>query len=193
MRRGSTLLETLVALAIAALVLTAVYGAVTRAAEARERGTRRAERLATSRTLLLRIAGEIEGALAAPERFVVAPPPDEGPPWSALRFATFAGGPRTPGDVSLVAYRVEPTGTTAALVRRSATRFAPADAPEPPGLAVLEGVTAFRVRCFDGDAWTPAWRAPGLPRAVEVVIDIDDGTGGVEELATTVTLPGGGA
>ena len=185
-RRGFTLLETLVALGITALVLAALYGAVGGTAAARARATERAEQSAAARTVLLALAHELEGTLApdapaSPLRFVVA----DGPSWSELRFATQA-----PDDVRLVGYRVEPAADgSARLVRRAASRFAPADEPEPAGATALDGVRHFRVRAFDGGAWTPAWSAPDLPRAVEISLGLDDGAGGVLELATTVTLP----
>jgi hypothetical protein len=139
-----------------------------------------------ARTLLLRLAAELEAARppdpgAAPsfERFAVEPP-ERDRPWARLRLATGA-----PGDEHVVAYagaldRARPD--TGVLVRSDG----PPGAPEPPGYVVLEGVRAFRVRCFDGTAWHAAC-ADRLPRAVEVVVGIEDGHGGVEELAITVT------
>jgi prepilin-type N-terminal cleavage/methylation domain-containing protein len=190
--RGFTLLETLVALAVSALVLTALYGAVGATATTRVRATERAERGAAERTVLVALAHELEAALASdptagavsPVRFVVVDPPADGPPWSQLRFATDAGD-----DVRLVGYRVEPAGAGGRLVRRAASRFSPPDDPEPPGTTALDAVRAFRVRAFDGTTWTTSWTAPGLPRAVEIALGVDDGAGGMMELATAVTLP----
>ena len=182
------------ALAISGLILVALYGAVVRAAAARERATRTAARISGARTLLLRIAGEVEGALVpgvpgAPERFIVVAPADGKPPWSELRLATAAGD-----DVRLLAYRVEAAAPgPGVLVRREGGRFAPPDAREPAGMLALAGVRTFRVRCFDGREWKAAWTAPALPRAVELTLGVDDGAGGAMELATAVTLPLGGA
>jgi type II secretory pathway component PulJ len=177
-----------VALAISAVVLVALYGAVVRAAAARERAAGSAGRVTKARLALLGMASEIEAALApapgAPERFVVVAPGEGKPSWSEVRLATAAGD-----DLRLVGYRVE-TGT---LVRREGGRFAPPGTPEPAGNAVLAGVRAFRVRCFDGSAWKTAWTAPELPRAVELALGVDDGAGGVEELTTAVAPALGGA
>ena len=181
------------ALAISGLVLVALYGAVVRAAVARERTARTAERITKARMLLLRIAGEVEGAVApgapgAPERFIVVAPADGAPAWSELRLASTAGD-----DVRLVGYRVEAAASgPGVLVRREGGRFAPPDAPEPAGAATLAGVRTFRVRCFDGGEWKAAWTAPALPHAVELAVGVDDGAGGIEELTTAVTLPLGG-
>jgi prepilin-type N-terminal cleavage/methylation domain-containing protein len=179
--RGFTLLETLVALAVTAVVLAALAGAVTHAIAARERATGVADRAAALRTVLLRIAHELEAATpvdADPRtRLVVEPARDART--TRLRFAWRASEPR------LVAYAVEGD----ALVRREASRFAPPDAPEPPGVAVLDRVRDFRVRCFDGAEWSAGWALPRLPRAVELELTVDDGSGAPEALATTVAIP----
>jgi type II secretion system protein J len=189
-RGGFTLLETLVALALAAVVLTALYGAVARASVARERATEKAERVSTARTLLLRLASELEAAttltgLGSEERFVVGAAPPDAPSWSILRFATRDGRRAAADEVRLVAYRVVGSGV---LERRETLRFPPPDAREPDGLTVLEGVRIFRVRCFDGSAWRDQWTVPVLPRAVEIAIGVDDGAGGTDELTTRVAL-----
>jgi len=184
----------LVALAVSALVLVALYGAVVRAGVVRERAGRSAERLTKARMLLLRIAGEVEGAVrpgapGAPERFIVVAPADGGPPWWELRLATAASD-----DVRLLAYRVEaPAAGPGVLVRREGGRFAPPDAPEPAGTPALAGVRTFRVRCFDGSEWKAAWTLPALPRVVELAVGVDDGAGGALELTTAVALPLAGA
>jgi prepilin-type N-terminal cleavage/methylation domain-containing protein len=194
-RRGFTLLEALVALAITALVLTAVWGAVARAAVARRRTAERAERTALARGVLLRLATELGGAVAAsepaaPERFVVVPPADGLPVWSELRFATAAA--------ELVGYRVQASAESATrgvLVRRAASRFAPPEAGEPAAVPVLAPIRTFGVRCFDGAAWRRSWSVPGVPRAVELTLGVDDGAGGTDVLTTRVAVPlaGGGS
>jgi hypothetical protein len=179
----------LVALAISGVVLVALYGAVVRAAVAKERTAVTAGRVTKVRGVLLGIAGEIETALVpdgpgAAERFVVVAPDEERPAWAELRLATMTGD-----DERLVGYRVE----AGALVRRESGRFAPPDTPEPRGSRTLPGVRTFHVRCFDGSEWKTTWTAPGLPRAVELTLGVDDGAGGVEEFTTAVALPLGGS
>jgi type II secretory pathway component PulJ len=186
-RGGFTLLETRMALAVTAVVLSALYGAVGRAALARGQATDAAERVATARTFLLRLASELEAATTLAERggdeaFVVTPAPPGGAPWSALRFATRDARRAGTDEVRLVSYRMEPTGE---LRRRDTLRFPPPDAPEPGGVAVLDGVRVFRVRCFDGDTWRGEWRIPRLPRAVEIAVGVDDDA----ELVTRIALP----
>jgi len=193
--RGSTLLEALVALAIAGLVLAALSGATLRARAARTEATARADRLGAGRSVLLRLAAELEAARrpGTGERFTLEPPADGAPPWWSLSFPTAARGPvagSTPaGDTSVVSYRVEPDRArpgVGTLVRHETT--APVPASEPPGVPMVGGLRALRVRCLDGAGWHAVWQAEDLPRAVEVAIAQDDGRGGTEELVTAVAL-----
>lgn len=177
--RGSTLLETLVALAITALIVSALASAVLRTANARERATHSADRLASERSALLGITAALEAARRADDdaAFTVDPPADAAP-FSSLRL--LASGPTD--DVRRVGYRV----AAGVLVRRDAPRLAPTDAT-PPDVPLLDGVTLFRIRCFDGVTWSPTWASAELPQAVEVRLAVDDG----DALSATVVLPAG--
>jgi prepilin-type N-terminal cleavage/methylation domain-containing protein len=196
--RGFTLLETLVALGITALVLGALGGAVLRAATARARATDVAGRGAVTRTLLLRLVAELEAARAplpgdaeGAERLVVDADDPTGP-WSTLHLATAVRSlpaTRAPAsDVRALAYHVEPDAARPGVGTLVRADDLPGAAVSP-ALPVLDGVRRFRIRCFDGNAWRSTWGAPRLPRAVEVILGVDDGRGGVEELAITVALP----
>ena len=186
-RRGFTLLETLVALTVTALVLGALGGAVLRTATARTRATAAADRIAAGRTVLLRLTREIEAAVPPPppgpeipaERFVVDPP-DTPEGSSGLRFAPLSASlaPAT-SDLRPVAYAFE----GGALVRRLGRG-------EPEEL--LAGVRRFRVRCSDGSAWHDTWRRGPLPRAVELSLEVDDGSDRSATFGTTVTVAAAG-
>jgi len=191
--RGFTLLETLVALGCASIVLAALYGAVLRTTIADARASARADRTATARSALLAIASELEAARVPTstggERLVVGAPAAGGPAWQTLRFATGARGPALPADdLPVVDYRVVAgaNGTLGTLVRGETARLATTGATEPA--PVVDSVRAFRLRCSDGREWTPGWSSTVLPRAVEIVLEIDDGAGGSQAVATTVTL-----
>jgi len=193
MRRGFTLVEAVLALGITALVLTALYGALGRAAVARERGIRSVDRTATVQAVLLRVAHEIEAAIppgdvAASDRFTVGRGREEAAPWWSLRFASWVGG----GDGRALAYRVDPAQDPSAagvLVRRATSRFAPPERDGGQPAVLLDRVRAFRIRCFDGERWRASWKEPTLPRAVEISIAVEDDTGAADEVSTTVTLP----
>ena len=115
--------------------------------------------------------------------FAVDPPTDAASPWSALRLLVSGSA----DDVRRVGYHV----ASGVLVWREAPRLAAADAT-PPDVPLLDAVTLFRVRCFDGTTWTPVWASADLPQAVEVTLAVDDGAGGSDELSATIVLPAGG-
>jgi type II secretory pathway pseudopilin PulG len=203
--RGHTLLEAIVALGVTALVLAALGTAVLRAVAVRAQATKTADEAATRRTVLLRLAAELEAAQVpppgpGPERFVVdAARPETR--WARLRFASALPGPAAGagprGDVRTVLYQVEPDPvrpTTGRLVRHETAAPQPPDLPPFPsrGQALLDNVRAFEVRCFDGTRWLSEWTDEVLPRAVEVTVTLVSPDGPrTEALAVAVALPAG--
>jgi prepilin-type N-terminal cleavage/methylation domain-containing protein len=191
MNRGVTLLETLVALALTALVLGALSRSLAGAARSRTAATAESDRLSAARTMLLRLAAELEAATG--EAGVAVEPEDDLRPavGSRLRITTIVRadpGPTRASDRRSVAYEVD--HDAGALVRHEHAAPGPADAVEP--LVVLAGVRGLSIRCNDGREWRPRWDATALPRAVELVLAVDDGAGGVERFATTVAPALGG-
>jgi prepilin-type N-terminal cleavage/methylation domain-containing protein len=63
---GFTLLEVLVAIVILGLILTSVYGALSRTMSSKQHAEERAELFSNGRQALLRMASDIEGALPPP-------------------------------------------------------------------------------------------------------------------------------
>lgn len=178
-RHGFTLLETLVALALTAVVLGALAATVRRAASARTQATANADRTAAVRTLLLRLTEEIEAAHdddgTGFTPFAVDVPAHDHP-WSRLRLASGRAD-----ALRAVSYTVEPDPIRrdiGILVRRDA----PAGATDVTALPVLDDVRSFRLRCFDGTAWASTC-AGRLPRALEVTVGVE----GHDELAVTAT------
>jgi prepilin-type N-terminal cleavage/methylation domain-containing protein len=154
--RGFTLLETLIALAITAVVLGAAWRAVVRSAEARDQATSRAHAADAVRDAVLALAGEV--AAAEPDALVVAAAPAA--PRLRWRAATRVVALALDGD---------------RLVRRDASAFAPPDAAAPPAVTVLRGVRGLTVRALAGRSWTDAWQGDGLPRALELGVETADG------------------
>jgi hypothetical protein len=174
---------------VTALVLAALARLVGGTWAARAHVTAAADRTAAARSVLLGLATELEAARAPGARVEPGPPER---PWSALGLAT-AGGPRAAaGGLLRVTYRVVPGDGGGILVRAERADPVVPGAAEPPGTEVLRGVRRFRVRCFDGGAWTETWAPGPLPRAVEITLGVDDGRGGSEELVTAVALPAAG-
>jgi prepilin-type N-terminal cleavage/methylation domain-containing protein len=190
-RRGVTLLETLVALALTALLLGTLSRSLAGAARSRAAAGAESDRLAAARTVLLRLAAEIEAAVGEK---AIELEPGLGPGSSSrLRVTTTVRTDATifpASDRRTVSYEVD--GAAGTLLRRERTAPPSADAPEPEALAVLAGVARLAVRCSDGTEWRGRWQSTALPRAVELVLAVDDGAGGAEELATTVGVALGG-
>jgi type II secretory pathway pseudopilin PulG len=182
--RGVTLLETLVALALTALLLGTLSRSLAGAARSRSAAGAESDRISAARTVLLRLAAEIETAV--PETGV-AVDRELGEDSPRLRITTLV---RSDPDRRSISYEVD--RTMGVLVRRERAAPAPDDDPQPEPLAVLGGVRRLAVRCFDGTEWRAQWDADVLPRAVELALGVDDGAGGVEELATTITVALGG-
>jgi len=192
-RRGVTLLETLVALALTALVLGTLSRSLAGAARSRATAGAESDRISAARTVLLRLAAEIEAAV--PETGIEVEPDAEGvpAPGSHLRVTALVRSDARAAPASdrrAISYEVDPAAGV--LLRRERAAPAPDHAPQPQPLVVLGGVRRLAVRCFDGTEWRTRWDADTLPRAVELALGVDDGAGGVEGLATTITVALGG-
>jgi len=192
MRRGGfTLIETVVALGVTALVLAGLYGAVLRATAARAYVTARLDRVAEARTVLMRLAGDLEAAVAPDPAdllgstgFVVDTPP--GDRQSATLLLTTRAGRN--GMARRVRYGVRTAPGGLELVRGegpavTSTRPVRVDVP------VLERLGWFRVRCLADGAWYDRWTEPALPAAVEIRLGLEESAANPEELATIVVLP----
>jgi len=164
---GFTLLETLVALAVTAVVLTALATAVPAALRANEAARARLEQATAARGFLLHLERELTTALAEPVTVAGAPAPR----------LEFTGGSE-PG--TRLAYTLE----RGAIVRRSRPRFAPPD-PQAPGVPVLDGVGALSLDAFDGREWLATWQASRPPEAVRVRLRFTDG----ETTSAVATIP----
>jgi prepilin-type N-terminal cleavage/methylation domain-containing protein len=166
-RAGFTLLETLVALGVTAVVLAALAVAVPAALRA-ERGARaRLERATSARTVLLHLERELASALAEPVVVDATPRP----------LLEFTGGTE-PGE--RLAYTIDGT----ALVRRATPRFA-IEPNAGPGVRVLADVATLEVRAFDGRDWLAQWHASAAPEAVRVRIVFADG----DAVTTVAAIP----
>ena len=157
MRRGFTLVETAVALAVTAVVLVALATAVPATLRANAVATARLEQAAAARSFLLHLEREL--ATALPEPFVLAARPTPR--------LEFTGGTE-PGR--RLAYGVE----HGAIVRRTTPRFAPANV-QAPGVPLLRDVDTVALEAFDGRDWVAAWHASTPPEAVRLRIRFADG------------------
>jgi prepilin-type N-terminal cleavage/methylation domain-containing protein len=114
-RRGFTLLEVLVAVAILGIILTTVYGAVARTLQSKNRAEARAELYAAGREAVLRMADEIEGALPPPpigSAYFVGVPGNDRVPNDAVQFVTVIrrqfSASQNQGGRAIITYQLDP-------------------------------------------------------------------------------------
>ncbi|MDW7709271.1 MAG: type II secretion system protein GspJ [Deferrisomatales bacterium] len=189
MRRGFTLLEVLLALALLALVLSLVQGAYSGAARSRNLSNAQTREVHAAAMVLDRLATELAAAFhttttpfrAQATGFHV----DRGPDGlSTLSFVTrLSPLPGSlPGGEAEVGYLVERDREGQLRLRRRESRDLDGD-PEEGGVSyeILPGVSRFEVLCYDGTDWVDGWDTgrrdaePLLPLAVSVEIAWGEG------------------
>lgn len=179
-RNGFTLLELLVALAIAALIIVAAYGAFFSLNRAQQvAGTDMAQRR-SQRALLDLMRRELSSILYRANdkqlRFLVEDRDIFGKPASGLTFVSIA--PPLEGmvsDQSVLRYQVVESGERLVLVRSARDFFS--DDKLRVTYPVLEELDGFLVECFDGSKWLKNWDTaltPVLPKAIRVTFTLHD-------------------
>lgn len=190
-QRGFTLLEIMVATAILGIVLTAVYGVLSRALYAKNHAEERADLYAAGRETVLKMADELEGAL----------PPN---PLGNIGFIGVTGNDRVPTDAvqfdvvirrefsgakarggrALVSYSLDPVKETPnlyalrrqeqlltdpALDNSSDDDTGSAEGETPPPVAsaayLIDRVAGLRLRYLDPQTgeWTDSWDTTAIP------------------------------
>ena len=157
-RRGMTLLELVVAMAVGLLVVAVSSRAVLQSRDARDRVQVESDRLAAARSALLLLMRELEQSRPGDLRVERAPR---------------AAAPRVHAGIDvpeplLVSYRVRDE----TLLRRERLRFAARD--DSREIALLGGVRAFDVRCLADGEWHASWDRPALPDAYRVRLELED-------------------
>jgi len=216
---GFTLIEVLVAVAIMGILLTTIYGAVSRTMRSKEHAESSARITSLGREALLRIADEIEASLS-PTYAATAPFQGVGnggaQPLDQVRFAVSSrppfgpiGGTSRGGRVLITYYLVEQEGVPNSYLLVRGERALPksnwSDEEEQAAqeqelrTLVTENVAGLRFRYLDGDSgqWADNWdNTPGsgpleghLPIAVEVALFLYDDNGVVNDFSTVVDLP----
>lgn len=161
-QRGFTLIEVLVATAIAAVVLTTVYGIFTAVSKARQRVEIESETSHRARVIFDRVGRELRGTFrATPLLFTVELDGEQRP---VLTFATASAtlGAQGRGGVAAVRYSLvederEPGGRLLALVRSETPLAAGSD--YPPGMLLCGGIHTLTWRVFADNNWHDTWNA----------------------------------
>jgi len=173
--RGFTLIEILVALAVASLLLLAVYGAFSPLARARDQVEKSEATYHQARVLFDRLGRELRSIPLnkLPNEQLLSGGSDErGRPFLQLvsSAATPLGG--VPGGVANLSYRLaeDPLGENGALALFRSEQPRQEVQEADLGQRLISGVKSFQPRFFDGSTWFDSWSAgnSGLPQAVEI-------------------------
>ncbi len=181
-RKGFTLLEVLIAVALLGILAASLYAsyfAVIRARERAAEGMESRRELGATLDLLRR---EASSALFARSdnrmRFVVEDRDIFGKPASGIEFAALA-----PPDLSLrnssgmvaLRYRLEERSKKLVLTR--AERDLLFDQAEWLPYPQMERISSFLVECYDGSTWVKTWDTAltgRLPEMVRFTVQVDD-------------------
>lgn len=192
---GFTLLEVLVALALLAIIATAVYGTYFTLFAGKESAIAGMEERRALRETLDALRRELDGAWFRRDnrhlRFVVEDRDYFGKPASRLSFATIAP-PAPPGmpvsDQVAVTYSVVAKGEQQLILARSSQGVQLDE--EPLTYPQMENIEGFLVECSaDGSKWVRSWDTGingTLPKAVRVTLQLRENgrTVGYTTLAT---------
>jgi prepilin-type N-terminal cleavage/methylation domain-containing protein len=157
-RRGMTLLELVVAMAVGMLVVTVSARALHQSWQAREQVRTEVDRLAAARGAFLLLTRELEQARPGDLRV------ERRPGLATPRLETGSDVPMP----LLVSYQVREQ----VLRRRERLRFAAHD--DTRDVALLGGVREFDVRCLADGEWHASWDRPALPEAFHVTLELTD-------------------
>lgn len=176
-RLGFTLLELLVALAIASLILVAAYTTLLTLTKAHEKASQEMEQRRALRNTMDLLRRELAATLFRTSntrlRFVVQDKDFYGKPASTLTFATL--GPPTEGlasDQLQVRYQISEENDNQLNLRRI-SRGLFAEGELGLGYPLIYGVEGFQVECHNGSTWVKTWDTAltnALPQMIRVTI-----------------------
>jgi prepilin-type N-terminal cleavage/methylation domain-containing protein len=199
-RTGMTLIELLLAIAIAGLIVTiafSTYHAVDRTRRAQaERLDRGGLAAAALRALSHDLACAFSGADPLATRFTLTPP-DPTPADFALSFCC-AYLPDGETDLAWhglerVSYRLADHFSDGMELRRESRELSGPGALITITNRLADGITLLQIALFDGAAWTNGWAGGGatpLPRAARIKLAWREQTG-ARSLDTEVFIPAG--
>lgn len=196
---GFTLVEVLVAVSMAAIVLTAIYGVFTSVSAAKTRLDADGEVYHCARVIFDRLGREIRGAAPAggPNgKGVFRGGRDErGYPFLELTTTAVAQQGEANTGIALIRYNLAEdqerprSGTVLQRSERSALQTTSA-ASFSAGLRLATGITELQLRFFGDSEWREEWDAgqSGLPAMVELSLAMNDTEGRSHRFASAFEL-----
>ncbi|HEY8666266.1 MAG TPA: GspJ family type II secretion system protein, partial [Tepidisphaeraceae bacterium] len=186
-RRGFTLLELIVALAMVTIMAMSLYASLRAAFRAKSSAEAAIEPSRTAGLIMEFLRTDLQNAL--PPTGILAGAfsgtdgkDERGRDSDDLVFYSTAESPEHPsgnGEVKKVELLVTmaPTGNDHLLVRRVTRNLLSELAVDPDEEVLARGIGAFNVRYYDGAGWVDTWDSSAennaLPAAVEVTIELD--------------------
>jgi len=178
--QGLTLVELLVALAIAAIVLLSVQGVFLSASTLREKCREEGVVYHRSRVLFDRLEREMGSTLfrtgLSNGGFVMSNGNEP-----SLEFSTFASSPGTGGHdtgAAVVRYSWRASGEVPGLELWRRERPLQGSDEEGFEQSMATGIEDVTLRCFDGERWLDAWdshQSQRVPKLLEVTYDVVTG------------------
>ncbi|MFQ5427885.1 MAG: type II secretion system protein GspJ [Thermodesulfobacteriota bacterium] len=188
---GFTLIELLIAVAILAVVVTAIYTTLFNVLSTRENLQDNMDSLRAFRRFSASFTREARASFMSPANSVSLWNGTGGnasshtPASLSMTFFTYSSGHERSGDLMAVSYSAEETEEGMSLYRES---WNPYTGQRGFRAKVMEDILGFSASFYDGEKWVDSWDGTGqkaVPAAVSLIIDIK-GLGGVKTFSTTV-------
>ena len=177
-RRGFTLLELLIGLAIATLIIAAAYTTLFSLNRAQDAASQGMEQRRVLRSTLDMLRRELASLRYFPDdkrlRFVVEDRDYFGKPASTLTCSTLAAPTPAPvSDQLRVRYRIDSSQERLTLTKASQDLLL--DGDEPKAYPLLDELEGFLVECSDGNRWLKTWDTEltkSVPKLIRVTITL---------------------
>ena len=177
-RRGFTLLELLIGLAIATMIITAAYAtlfSLNRAHDTASQGMEQRRVLSSTLDMLRRELASLRYFSDDKRlRFVVEDRDYFGKPASTVTFSALAAPTPAPvSDQLRVRYRIDTSQERLTLTKASRDLLLEED--EPKAYPLLDNLEGFLVECSDGSRWLKTWDTEltkALPKLIRVTITL---------------------